>query len=409
MSGDGPGEPQWTAGRHLVVTRSGTLLVEDDPRATASPAITPDGRHPLPAPLIRPDLDRLQAATGRADHPWWQGRWQPVDLPDPPRRAPRPDEPLVARLPAVLAPAVGGFAVSSPDGPVRVGPEHLDLLGSFLSPTTPSSLPEGGVDVTAVVEELVGAGLLVDPERVDGTFDAGARARRQRRQRQLRARRSLAALDELAGGADGRTPVIGLLTSLSDFPLSLGMVLAHAAAQPELADRYSFHLVYATPGELAAVGPTGVWLFAELPVDRGPQHPAGRAPRADNRDPQLTVFGGPQVPGPGGVAAWMAAAGVDVAVHGEGERALGELLARLPDRWPEPRRRSPAAVGPESPGARSPGPRARSPARAGTASPTSTSLPSPFLHGLVRRARRRRVLLRRAGDQPGLPLRLHLL
>ncbi len=324
--------PGWPAAHHLVLTRNGLLLVDGDALATASPALAVDGRHALPPPLAADRSAALLAATTDPTNPCWQDRWRPEGLEPPAARA-VPAEPLVARLPLVLGPAVGGFAAATPTGPVRLGPEHLGLLAAFAGPTEPAAVTDGDPAAAALVAELWGADLLVGAGVVDGAFDAGTRARHRSRMRQLRTRRSLAGVDGL-GAADGRTPVIGLVTSLSDFPLSLGMVLAHASASERLADRFSFHLAYATPGELARVERPAVWLLSNYLWTEARNAKLARA-LGESPVAQLTVFGGPQVPGPTGVAAWMPTVGADVAVHGEGEAALEELLHTLPQDWAE--------------------------------------------------------------------------
>lgn len=325
---------EWPPAHHLVVTRGGVVLAGGDHRATANPVLSVDGRYP-PPPAVDPDRVRaLAAVTGQPTHPCWSGAWRPVALPDPRPVGRVGPGPLVARLPLVLAPAVGGFAASTPTGPVRIGPEHLDLLARFHAPTEPATVLAAEPTTERAIAELVGAALLVPAGTVQGAFDAGTRARQRSRMRQLRARRSLVGVEGLDGD-DERVPVIGLVTSLSDFPLSLGMVLARAAASERLADRYSFHLVYATPGELAAFARPAVWLFSDYLWTEARNAKLAAALTASGHR-HLTVFGGPQVPDPSTVAGWMAAIGADVAVHGEGEATLEALLHALPPDEPGP-------------------------------------------------------------------------
>ncbi|MEL7209511.1 MAG: hypothetical protein AAGK32_14950, partial [Actinomycetota bacterium] len=253
---DRPAEdaPRWPPGHHVVVTRGGPLLAGADPLATASPTLTVDEVRAEGEPVAPDRLIELAEVAADRDAPEWAGRWRPSPTDDP-TPVPPPAAPLVARLPLVLGPAEGGFAAESPLGPVRLTPDHVAMLQAFQHPAEASTVIDAAPDparAAALVADLVGAAALVVADRVDGAFDAGRRARQRSRLRQLRARRSIEGIDSVASG-DGRVPVVGLVTSLSDFPLSLGMVLAHAAGSARLADRYSFHLVYATPADLAAV------------------------------------------------------------------------------------------------------------------------------------------------------------
>jgi hypothetical protein len=353
------------------------VLLVDDELATATPGLNADGRHRLPAPLTAADVDALHALTRDPDHEAWSARWRPVDVPDPTPSADGPDGGLVARLPLVLGPAVDGFAASAPGGPVRLRPPHFVALAAFLRPrSAEDGAAEIGPDGSTLVAELVGAGLLVAEASLGGVFDSGARSRHRSRSRQLRVRRSVAGVDALSA-EDGRIPVVGLVTSLSDFPLSLGMVLARAAASPRLADRFSFHLVYATPADLAAVRRPGVWLLSNYLWTEGRNIKLATA-LADAAAPHLAVFGGPQVPDPLAAPAWMEAARTDVAVHGEGEATLEALLAALPDQWEDTRA---ALADVHVAGATVRGP---SGARWGGERPRLADLdelPSPFLEG----------------------------
>ena len=317
----------WPPGRYLLLDHTGLLHPGADPVAVASPALTVDGRHPSPRPLSADRVAALLDATRRADHPCWSRRWRPLDPPEPPETAVDLDARLVARLPLVLGPAIGGFAAASMRGPVRLEGAHLDALARFARPATAGTAGDPAESRwTRLVAELLGAELLVPVERVEGSADAGARARHRARARQRLARRRIGGPDSLP--RDDRIPVVGLVSSLSDFPLSLGMVLAYADASSRLSDRYSFHLAYATPGELARCTRPAVWLFSDyLWTERRNRRLAEALAQAPA--PGLRVFGGPQVPRPAEAGPWFVDVGADVAVHGEGEVTLEEILHRL--------------------------------------------------------------------------------
>lgn len=112
--------------------------------------------------------------------------------------------------------------------------------------------------------------------------------------------------------------------------LALGLVLAAAAAEPDLAERFDLRpLGSARPSalpELAAAAP-GVLLFSHYVWStRGNLRQSAVAKEIDPR--HLTVHGGPNAPGyPDDVERFLAEhPHVDVVVHGEGEDALVDLL-----------------------------------------------------------------------------------
>ena len=100
---------------------------------------------------------------------------------------------------------------------------------------------------------------------------------------------------------------------------------------------------------------------------------------------------------------------VDIAVHGEGEVTTAEVLDALVG-VARRRRRRPVACSRDVPGLVVPRRRPGRPhRRRGTASPTSTSIPSPFLTGLFDVHADGRVVDGDPRDEPRLPLRLHVL
>lgn len=116
----------------------------------------------------------------------------------------------------------------------------------------------------------------------------------------------------------------------SCLPLSLGMLHAHVRAQADLRDRFSFHFLLSPSPETVAKAPPGVWLFPNYMWSFEFNMEVSRLARRTHAG-SVTIHGGPSAPKyPGACAEFLRAQDhVDVAVRGEGEAAVADLLRHV--------------------------------------------------------------------------------
>jgi hypothetical protein len=293
------------------------------------------------------------AAVGAAPAPAGAG---PLATPVPHRPQPtvayRPDLLLQAPLPSAVLVDAEGFTAFSLDGhPVRLDAHRVGLLSLLVVPRRGASLgpdaqPGNPLLATeasrdAALAELCRAGLVGTETSVPyrSSWEQGRTATRRIHPRtRTLVRQQAEVLDALPARGD-RVPVFGVERGAPTRPpLALGLLFAAARAHRggALEDRYRFVPDWTVrPGSLRrclADGPA-VFLFSDYVWSR--HENLELSARVKELSPEsLVVHGGPDVPKfPGDRERWFADhPSVDVAVHGEGEVALAEVLEALDGR-----------------------------------------------------------------------------
>jgi radical SAM superfamily enzyme YgiQ (UPF0313 family) len=276
-----------------------------------------------------------------------------------PEGAPRasqalPDN-LVLPTPLLISCGPDGFEFVDHDGGVRatLSATELSAASEFRSPATvdaawsahqalagPAALTQH--QFTDLVEALAEAQVLVafDPnDPIHARLTRQAERMRTSLQRRARVLESFDQLEEAcdASSPAGRIPVMGIHTSWSSLPASLGMVIAAAKAYQGgvLDEAYSFRprLCWDLPRlEAAAHGPPGIFLFSNY-VWSSELNLSHSALVKQINPHHLTVHGGPDTPKyAGDVERYFELnPHVDIAVHGEGEATFAAVLAALRD------------------------------------------------------------------------------
>jgi radical SAM superfamily enzyme YgiQ (UPF0313 family) len=265
-----------------------------------------------------------------------------------------PDGMLVLPTPLVVRCGPDGFDAVDHDGRVRVRLDGTELLAAarFGHPATRDQayrdhrdeLGDRALDddrFDRLVEQLVGSDLLV-PFDLHDDAERRAQARNTEEMREAMRRQGavqaefdrLEAEHDARGGGDGRPKVVGVHTSWSGAPASLGMLLAHAKAYDggALQQAYDFRprLLYDDARLTEVAAEPGIFLFSNYiwSSDRNLEMSA----LVKRVNPfSITVHGGPDTPKyEADVEEYFAAhPHVDVTVRGEGEATFAEMLDAL--------------------------------------------------------------------------------
>jgi radical SAM superfamily enzyme YgiQ (UPF0313 family) len=269
---------------------------------------------------------------------------------------PRADQLLVAPTPLLLRCVDGRFRVVDHDGKIgaRLTAIELSAAARFVLPTSTSDAllahhveaGDAALDADAfadVVQRTLSSKLLIDFDPDHAEEDRQARETDLLRDAIRRKAHVNQEFDRLekeadeAGGPPGRVPVIGAHTNWTSAPAGLGMVIAHARDYQDgrLRESFDFRPRLAWDAERlgAAAVQASVFLFSNYVWSSEENLELSSLVKRTNPG-SVTIHGGPDTPKyRGDVVQYFADhPHVDIAVHGEGEETLAELLLALAGR-----------------------------------------------------------------------------